>query len=304
MRILMIFLDGIGLGDDDPTINPFATANTPILHKLSNNKRWLRSTRKQTSTRATFIPTDPRLGVPGRPQSATGQATILTGRNIPQIIGEHYGPRPNEAIRRLIPESNIFKSVVEGGKTALHAEAYPPRWHDGITSRKRLPSSYQQAAQSAGLPFMTEHDLRAGHALSGDWTGAGWATHLNIPDIPELSPYDAGVQLVNIARGYDFTFFSHWHTDIVGHRGPLEDGIALLETFDGVMRGVLDCWDDSEGLIIITSDHGNLEDVGDRHHTENDVPTVIIGEGKDEFAEGLTDLTGFVPRMERLLLES
>jgi bisphosphoglycerate-independent phosphoglycerate mutase (AlkP superfamily) len=70
------------------------------------------------------------------------------------------------------------------------------------------------------------------------------------------------------------------------------------------MRGVLDCWDDSEGLIIITSDHGNLENVGDRHHTENDVPTVIIGAGKDEFAEGLTDLTGFIPRMARLLFES
>jgi len=97
MHILMIFLDGVGLGSDDPVHNPLATANLPTLSALANGQRWLASTGRQESARASFIPTDPRLGVAGRPQSATGQAAILTGLNVPQLIGEHYGPKPDAA---------------------------------------------------------------------------------------------------------------------------------------------------------------------------------------------------------------
>ncbi|MBN2303511.1 MAG: peptidase, partial [Anaerolineae bacterium] len=115
-HILLIFLDGIGLGDDDPTVNPFAAALTPTLHALAGGNRWLRSTPRTDTGRALFIPTDPRLGMPGRPQSATGQATILTGRNIPAEIGEHYGPRPNPPIRAIINADNVFKTLVEQGR--------------------------------------------------------------------------------------------------------------------------------------------------------------------------------------------
>jgi 2,3-bisphosphoglycerate-independent phosphoglycerate mutase len=303
MRILLIFLDGVGLGADDPAVNPFAIADLPALHRLSNGQRWLDTTPTQTGEQAVFVATDPRLGVPGRPQSATGQAAILTGRNIPDLIGEHYGPKPNIAIRQLLDEDNFFLQVTRQGKSAALLEAYPPRWHRGINSGKSLPSSYQYAARSAGVRFFGEDDLRAGKALSGDWTGSGWNAHLGYRDMPVLTPYEAGVRLVEIARGYDFAFFSHWMTDVVGHRGQLKEAVALLETFDAVMAGVLTAWQPDEGLVIITSDHGNIEEIGNRKHTENDVPTVIIGDARDEFAAGLDDLTGLVPRMAGMLLD-
>jgi len=53
--------------------------------------------------------------------------------------------------------------------------------------------------------------------------------------------------------------------------------------------------------VIITSDHGNLEDLSTRHHTENDVPTVVIGAERHRFAEGLHDLTGITPGILRVL---
>ena len=302
MRILMIFLDGIGLGDDDPSTNPFAAANTPTLIELAAGNRWLRATGKQEGHRSIFLPVDPQLGVPGRPQSATGQATILSGRNFPKLLGEHYGPKPNEKIRTLIPQDNLFITLTEAGKSAIHVEAYPPAWHNAINRGKRLMSSYQLAASSAGIKMLDAEDLREGRALSGDWTGEGWSTHLNIHDIPILTPYEAGQSLIRIAKRHDFSFFSHWHTDIVGHRGPFEAGVALLETFDHVMRGVMDGWRDDEGLIIITSDHGNLELQGDRRHTNNLVPAVIIGDAKAAFADGLTDLSDFAPRITDFLL--
>lgn len=301
MHILMIFLDGIGLGDDDASINPFAAANTPVLDSLAGGQRWLRASGRQSGPRALFIPTDPRMGVPGLPQSGTGQAAILTGRNIPALVGEHYGPKPNAATRELIAQDNFFKQVVARGGRAALIEAYPPRWHEGINSGRRLRASYQQAAHDAGLPIFDENALYRGDALAVDWTGEGWRSQLGYTDSPVYTPYEAGVKMVEIARRYDFAFFSHWLTDVIGHRGPMSDAISLLHLFDQVMAGALDAWDDDEGLMIITSDHGNFEDISSRHHTANDVPTVIIGSQRGVFDDGFSDLAGLVPRMADLL---
>ena len=300
-HILLIFLDGIGLGDDDPAVNPFAAANTPTLNALAGGRGWLRSTGRQQSERALFIPTDPRMGVPGKPQSASGQAAILTGRNVPQLIGEHYGPRPSPAIREILAEDNFFKQVVAQGQTAALIEAYPPPFHDSINSGKRLRSSYQQALHEAGLPLFGVDSIYSGDALAVDWTGEGWRAHLGYTDSPVYTPEDAGRLMVRIARRYNFAFFSHWMTDTIGHRGTVEDGVRMLEIFDGVMKGTLETWDDASGLIVITSDHGNMENMAHRKHTENDVPTVIIGDGKEDFAQGLVSLADLVPRMAAYL---
>ncbi len=303
MHILMIFLDGIGLGENDPSVNPFAVAQMPTLTALTNGQRWLNGIGRQEGTRATFIPTDARLGVAGRPQSASGQAAILTGKNVPQMIGEHYGPKPNAPIRELIAQDNFFKQVVAHGKTGALLEAYPPRFHQVINSGKRLRSSYQQAVHEAGLPLLGEDSIYDGTGLAVDWVGEGWRKELGYSDTPVYTPHEAGRRMVELSRQYDFAFFSHWLTDLVGHRGPLEDGVALLELFDGVMAGALEAWDDDEGLMIITSDHGNLEDISHRNHTENDVPTLVIGREKTRFDHSFSDLTHFVPRMADLLLK-
>ena len=103
--------------------------------------------------------------------------------------------------------------------------------------------------------------------------------------------------MVELSRRYDFAFFSHWMTDVIGHRGGISDGVKALERFDAVMAGALAAWDDAEGLLIVTSDHGNMEDLSHGKHTENDVPTLIVGKGKDYFAEGLVTLADLTPRM-------
>ncbi len=300
-HVLLIFLDGIGLGDDDPNVNPFAAARTPTLDALAGNRRWLRDTPRHDNGRAVFIPTDPRLGVPGRPQSASGQATILTGRNIPAAIQEHYGPRPNPAIRALVREDNLFLRLVRAERTAALINAYPPRFHQVIDSGKRLPSAYQEAVLSAGLPIFTEAEMYAGTAMSPDWTGEGWRGELGYSDTPVYGRAEAGAHLARLAQQRDFTFFSHWLTDVVGHRGPLARGVELLELFDAVLAGLLDVWNEARDLIVITSDHGNMEDLSIRQHTTNDVPTVAIGAARHVFADGLRDLTGITPGILRAL---
>ncbi len=301
MHILLLFLDGIGLGDDDPSVNPFAIAHTPTLHLLSNGQRWLRSTGRQDNDLAGFLPTDAQMGVPGRPQSGTGQATILTGRNVPQIIGEHYGPKPNAATRAILAQDNFFMRVTRQGKKAALLDAYPEGLHHDIARGKTLRSSIQQAAHEAGQPMFGMDELKAGAALTPEWTGKSWHQYLGLTDTPIYTPREAGRQLVILSRNYDFAMHSHWMTDWVGHRGPLERGVELLELFDEVMAGVLESWQPDEGLVIITSDHGNMEEIGNRNHTENDVPTVVIGNRKADFARDFHALTDIFPRMAALL---
>lgn len=300
-HILFLFVDGIGLGDDDPSTNPFSVANMPNLLTLSNGKRWLKNTGKQSNHRANFIPTDPRLGIEGRPQSGSSQAVILTGKNVPQMLGRHYGPLPNEPIRHLLDSENFFMTVNQHGGKAGLLSAYPPRRLDGIESGKRLPSSIQYAAIAAGQSLFAKEDVIVGKALTAEYTTESWQTHLGIENLPDYSAEEAGKKLVQLSRNYDFAFHSHWMTDWVGHRGTMKQAVALLELFDKVMEGILAEWKDDEGLILITSDHGNMEEIGNRKHTENDVPTLVIGRDKDRFTEGFEQLLDFVPRMERYL---
>ena len=94
-HVHLFFMDGVGMGEDDPEVNPFVTAVLPHLTRLLGDNWYLQGNGRITTPRASLIPTDANLDMPLKPQSATGQATILTGRNVPQLVGEHYGPKPN-----------------------------------------------------------------------------------------------------------------------------------------------------------------------------------------------------------------
>ncbi|MCY4023035.1 MAG: hypothetical protein OXF32_06280 [Anaerolineaceae bacterium] len=302
MRALMIFLDGIGLGPNDLDTNPFAVANTPTLNRLANGHRWLANTGRQESERAVFLPADPCMGVPGRPQSATGQASIFTGRNVPQLLGKHYGPKPDRATRALLAEDNLFKQIVSRERDAALLEAYPASWHRAIDSGRRLRSSYQLAAHEAGVRILDQEDLLRGDALPVDWTGEHWPRNQGRESLPRRQPLDAGVHLVRLAQRHAFSLFAHWPSDVIGHRGTLEEAVSLLERFDEVMAGVLEAWDDNDGMVIICSDHGNMEHIGDRRHTLNDVPVVVIGKGRESFDKGFRSLADIAPRICDALL--
>lgn len=302
-HILFIFVDGIGIGQHNTDTNPFSVANMPTLVKLTNGKRWVQGIGRQSSPRSIFMPTNPRIGVDGRPQSGSSQAVILTGENVPEMLGRHYGPLPNAPIRELLDKTNFFMTIKKNDGQAALVSAYPPQRLAGINSGKRLPSSIQYAAIASGQNLFSINEVKSGMALTPEYTGEPWRRHLGIDEIPTFEPYEAGRKLVEISRSYDFAMHSHWMTDYVGHRGTLAQAVDLIETFDRVMKGVLDTWKDDEGLVIVTSDHGNMEAMDHGKHTENDVPTLIIGNDKDEFATGFATLLDFVPRMHNYLLK-
>lgn len=304
MRVLFLFLDGIGLGKDDPSTNPFARANLPNLHNLLAGQRLLAQTAPFHSERASLLALDARLGVDGVPQSATGQAALLTGANVPAALGYHYGPKPNPPVQEFLRNGNLFYHLLQAGRSVGSLNAYPPGYFEAIDSGRRMYSAIPLALASAGVPLKTADDLFAGQALSADFTGQGWRSRLGIPETPVLAPKLAGQHLARLAQDYDLSFFEYWPSDFAGHRQDMAQACALLETFDAVFGGLLKSWDDNNGLLLITSDHGNLEDLSTRRHTLNPIPALLVGapEVRQAFARDLVDLTGVTPAILKLLV--
>src|SRR3989337_2401806 len=241
-------MDGAGLGPEDPKVNPFAKADMPSLRAALGGRRLLAASAPCAGADATLVAIDANLDMPGDPQSATGQAALLTGRNVPAEVGEHYGPKPHPAVAAALHRGSVFTEVLARGGTAALLNAYPPRYFDTIASGRRLYSSIPMAVTDAGIPLRTADDLRDGVALSADFT-----------------------------RQVDMAWFDFWPSDVAGHRADLAQAVELLERFDQVLGGLLEAWRDGPDLAIITSDHGNLEDLSERGHTRNPVPGILIG---------------------------
>ena len=297
MNFLFLFMDGVGLGNNDLEHNPLVSTKVPNLEKLLGGKKLVADNVPLESERASVIAIDPNLEVEGLPQSATGQGSLVTGKNIPKLVGEHYGPKPNKAVRVIIEEDNLFSTLTKRGYRSALLNAYPEGFFQAIDSGRRLLSAIPLAVSSAGIALKTADDLNAGEAFSVDFTGRGWRDRLGYKDSPIMNGREAGRKLAAVVESYDLAFFEFWVSDYAGHHQDHEAAKELLENFDAVLGGLLEVWNDDEGLILITSDHGNMEDLSSRRHTDNQVPALIIGakEMRDRFIKDLKDLSGVTP---------
>src|SRR5215217_71066 len=304
MRLLFIFMDGIGLGENNPDTNPFARAKMSNLNKLLDGRSLLKDAAPFHGDRASLLAVDPSVGVHGLPQSATGQAILLTGINIPAELGYHYGPKPNPEVAAYLREATLFSRFVKEGKKATLLNAYPPRYFDGIDSGKRLYSSIPLSVINAGLPLFKHDDLFAGRALSADFTGDGWRSMLGFAEAPTMDAHQAGRKLGALAKEYDFSLFEYWASDYAGHRQELDNAIHLMETFDEVLGGLVQDLGNDD-LIRFTSDHGNMEDLSTRRHTEAHVPELVIGNksARDEFTRDMKALTDIAPAIWKTVMK-
>ena len=296
-HVVVLFLDGVGLGDDDPQVNPLAAARLPVLTGVLGGRRLVASSGRIDAAGATMAPTDAGLGMPGRPQSATGQTALLTGRNASMILGEHFGPRPNAPLRAMLEGPTLFTRLLAEGYTVAFANAYPQGYFDAVARGKRLHGAIPHAAQAAGLRLRTADDLRAGRALSVDLTNAAWRSTLGYPDMPLRTPHQAGQALAHLAQHHDLVFFDDWATDLAGHGVDLAESVRVLEQIDAFLGGLLAAVDLAETLVAIISDHGNIEDMRVKSHTENTTPTVLIGAGHQAAADTISDLTHVMPAL-------
>ena len=101
MNILMIFIDGIGIGKEDYEYNPFFKYNFKTFSDLFGDIPSLNNQIIKKNNRFIF-PSDARLGIDGLPQSGTGQTSIFCGINAAEFVGKHFGPYPYSTLIPII----------------------------------------------------------------------------------------------------------------------------------------------------------------------------------------------------------
>jgi hypothetical protein len=297
----MIFFDGWGLGSKDATTNPFLSVPMPTLRGLLDGTMPTNGNGYFQSMTATVVPTDATLGVPGLPQSATGQTTILTGVNAPQAIGEHSGPYPNPALREILSRENLYHRLLAANRRVAFANAYPPFFFDRLQRDKARRSAMAFAAGAANVRYRTIDDLRVGDAVSTFVTNDKWIEFG--ADVPLITPREAGRNLARIAQENDFALFEYFLTDAAGHKSDMQLTAQVIAEVDEILRGVLDEIDPNETLLLTTSDHGNIEDTSAKGHTLNPVPTLLVGKHHADVAKRIHALTDLTPTIADVILE-
>ena len=299
MSILFVFLDGVGLGEIDKEVNPFAVAHTPFLSAWLGGKL----TRDLTDIwekHFVVAKADATLGVEGLPQSATGQAALLTGKNGATIMNRHYGPWPGPTLKKVLDEGTLFSEIVDAGKRATLANVYPRGYFWALENGKQKLNVPVYAVRKAGIPLRTETDYADARAISADLTGE--YLHAQNAEMPLTTPEEAGANLAALAAEYDFTFLDFWATDRAGHRWSFAESVTLVEQLDGFFSGLVFALKDKkeEVTLLVTSDHGNLEDKTTKSHTVNPVPLIAFGPSAHLFQEARS-LLDVAPAVRRAL---
>lgn len=118
---------------------------------------------------------------------------------------------------------------------------------------------------------------------------------------PEMSAYEVADECVRRidSRQYDVIILNFANCDMVGHTGDFNAAKAAVEAVDTCVGRVVDAVTAQKGIVLITADHGNAEQMIDYEnggaftaHTTNVVPLIGIGLGNAKLKEGkLADLT-------------
>jgi 2,3-bisphosphoglycerate-independent phosphoglycerate mutase len=296
-RTLLLFLDGVGVGEEDPDTNPFFRARLPVLRGLLGGELPHLEASALSGPGVRTFPLDARLGVEGTPQSGTGQIALLTGRNAPEIHGRHFGPWPPVRLRPLLEAENLLTRSLAEGARALFANAYPEGYPGGLSSRR--VAAPPLAALGAGLLNRHHEALSRGEAVASEIVNDGWRRHLGFRDLPRVTPREAGQNLARLTGEADLTLFAHYQTDTAGHRGGMEGGVEAIERVDAFLGGLLD-HAPGDLLVLIASDHGNLEHVG-LGHTLNPALGLAVGAGAEEI-HTLGSITDVAPLILRRVL--
>ncbi|GAB7386311.1 metalloenzyme [Bacillaceae bacterium] len=297
MKVILLFIDGVGLGDDAP-YNPFYAFAFPFLDSVLQGGKLTKKLGPYQRGDVWVIPTDATLGVAGVPQSATGQATIFTGRNAPAFVGEHQSGFPFKRLREWIKRDTIYSQVYRRGMTAAFANAYSQEYFARKTTKRGWMSVTTVAMLSARLRIRMLEDLLAGDAVFHDLTRE--SLQERYPDIPPVEPEDAARDLLRIASRHHLTVHEYFLTDVAGHKQDPGFARRVLADYDRFLAALYRNKPD-DVTILLCSDHGNCEDLRAKGHTRNDVPTIIFGRRGERVAGRIRSLVDIAPAVLTLL---
>ncbi len=312
--LIFLFLDGVGIGENDGQINPFRRLNSDWLPFFS-------PTPDNDGSRPYCLKAvDACLGVPGIPQSGSGQTTLFSGLSYPGFSGEHAGSFPTRSMRQWLFEHNLLKRLIAAGCPARFFNAYP--FHAELFAAPNLqlsadgclhfssafPSLFRRRISattsmmlSTGQAVASEHDMLQEKALYQDFSNRSLIRRG--ADLPLLSPAQAGRILGRCGRDNPgLTLYEFFLSDQTGHRGRLDDAVSLLGDLAEFVAAVGSVLDADRHTLLICSDHGNIEDMSHPGHTRNPVPLWIWGRGRERLCAEVDTIADLSPAIIRYLL--
>ena len=297
MAVLFIFIDGLGLGENDAEKNPFARFPTPF---FSQQGRCL-FTKEAVGTSADmcFLSAVACLGVLGLPQSGSGHAAIFSGRNVPMIWGRHIPGFPGPSLSKLLNESNVVKDLAQHGYKVTSANMYVPNYFELVAKRKRKNSVTTLVILSAGTTLRSKNEMLAEKAVYQDITNE-MLPMVGVDDIPVISPALAAKRLLTIAESHHFTLFEYFQTDRCGHKRNWAWAEKIICELDEFLMAIYKGRSD-DLTVVLTSDHGNFEDFSTKTHTRNLVPVILMGANIETI--DINDITQITPAITSLIRE-
>ncbi|UBV42571.1 metalloenzyme domain protein [Deinococcus taeanensis] len=258
--VVWLALDGVGHPLDAPAGSVWAQS-LPTLRPLVDAGRVL----------------DATLGVPGLPQSGTGQSCWLTGRDAVRVMGEHFGPHPGPTLQALLREEALPVRLVRAGRRVALANEYVPAYFQALevgAGRRNRMGCFPFSVRAAGAPLNP-----GGLPLVGATLGMSFERPWR-----EVSALDslnrAGEALSSAAGELDLLMLDLWFGDLLGHAGEpdvpvdaLRAGRAYLRRVDALLTGVVA----GGARVVVSSDHGNLENLNTKSHTRARVPFAGVG---------------------------
>jgi 2,3-bisphosphoglycerate-independent phosphoglycerate mutase len=125
---------------------------------------------------------------------------------------------------------------------------------------------------------------------------------------PEMSAPELSIALDKAIRSkaFEVIICNVANPDMVGHSGKLDAAMLAVEAVDRCLAIVCKALDEAGGELLVTADHGNVEQMKDLHsgqthtaHTTNPVPFVYRGRAAS--AEAVGSLQDIAPTMLYLL---
>ena len=288
-NVLMVFLDGVGIGKKDELNNPFFKYGFKAFENIFGK---IPSLENQSLTNGVhfLFPTDATLGVEGLPQSGTGQAALFCGFNAPKFVGKHFGPYPYSTTIPILQKESILVYFKEKYKSSYFANAYPKAFFDYINSGRSRLSVTTLTCKLTGIKINRVSDVSTGKALTAELTNERWNQRLGYK-LRVIKPKTAARRLLRIAKKYKFTLYEYYLSDHLGHLRLANEFEKLYAEMDEFLFTLLNEVDSKEMTIVICSDHGNLEDLSIKTHTRNPAITITAGKSAKAIAESVLDIT-------------
>jgi bisphosphoglycerate-independent phosphoglycerate mutase (AlkP superfamily) len=284
--VILFFIDGVGIGVDDPAYNPCCYSETGIFHV--KNQSLPRGGKKYCI--------DAQLNIPGLPQSATGHTTLYTGVNAAKMIGKHLFGFPNQDLRNILHKHSIFVNLVKKGFKCKFINAFRPVFFTTPEIFNNLHlSATTEMNKYAGLTFSNLKDIKLEKALYHDYTNRELRNKgFNLP----LYRADIAAEiLIKECEKYDMTLYEYFLTDFAGHARDLNRAIAEIKKVEELIVALLNKVNLENTILIAVSDHGNIEDLRTKSHTKNPAFLAIWGSsssGQNQIFSSLLDIFPFI----------